>query len=205
MTAPTLFVLVALALRVTAQSFTDLVTFGDSYTDDVNIGDGGVPWPVYAVSYANASLHPFAKSGGTCSNNITERPYPSVRESQIPAYLAEIKNGSLSDLNPNETLHSLWIGTNDLGAGALLTGSSAGNLVQATECMVDWVKVLYEEAGARNFLFQNVSHLPRTSIVFGKQSHSICSSDNPIELGAHVLPRCVHLQVLGASAQLHRI
>ena len=150
------FVLVALTLRATAQSFSHLVTFGDSFTDVGNVFDGGVAWPTYATGYADATLHPYAKAGATCSNNITYRPFPPVTESQIPDYVAEVKNGSLSNLNTNETLHSLWIGTNDLGAAALLTGDSVGNLAQVTACMVNWVKILYEEAGARNFLFQNV-------------------------------------------------
>lgn len=131
----------------------NLVTFGDSYTDIVNVGDGGVAWPVYAAGYANLSLFPFAQSGATCSNNLTFRPYPSVFESQLPTYFQE--KASL-DLSPQETVYTLWIGTNDLGSNALLTGSDKASLVNVTACMVNWVQVLYE-SGARNFIFQNVS------------------------------------------------
>jgi hypothetical protein len=74
-----------------------------------------------------------------------------------------LENGTISGLDANETLFSLWIGTNDVGANALLTGSSAGNLAQVTSCMVNWVKTLYEEAGARNFLFQNVCIISQLS------------------------------------------
>jgi phospholipase/lecithinase/hemolysin len=131
------------------------VTFGDSYTDIVNVGDGGVAWPVYAAGYANVSLYPFARSGGTCSNNLTYRPFPSVFESQLPQYFQQ--KDSLK-LDPQETLYTLWIGTNDLGVNALLTGSDKASIVNVTTCMVNWVKVLYQ-SGARNFLFQNVSNL----------------------------------------------
>lgn len=56
-----------------------------------------------------------------------------------------------------ETIFTLWIGTNDVGAGALITGSSPGaTVVNTTTCAVNWVKTLYE-SGAKNFLFQNVS------------------------------------------------
>lgn len=76
-------------------------------------------------------------------------------ESQLPTYFEETSNGSLK-LKPEETIYTLWIGTNDLGESALLTGDDAASLVDVTNCMVNWVKVLYE-SGARNFIFQNVS------------------------------------------------
>ncbi|KAF8880635.1 GDSL lipase/acylhydrolase [Infundibulicybe gibba] len=132
----------------------NLVTFGDSYTDVVSVGDGGVAWPVYAAGYASLSLFPFARSGATCSNNITFRPFPSVFESQLPLYFAEAANGTVK-LNPEETLYTLWIGTNDLGVNALITGSDDASIVDVAECMVNWVRALYA-SGARNFLFQNM-------------------------------------------------
>lgn len=131
----------------------NLVTFGDSYTDVVNVGDGGVAWPVYAAGYAHLGLFPFARSGATCSNNLTFRPFPSLFESQLPAYFSQ--KGSLG-LKPQETIYTLWIGTNDVGANALITGSDDASIVDVSACMVNWVKVLYQ-SGARNFLFQNVS------------------------------------------------
>jgi phospholipase/lecithinase/hemolysin len=133
---------------------TDLVTFGDSYTDVGNSADGGVAWPVYAAGYAGVNLHPYAKSGATCSNKLTPRPSPPVFESQLPAYYSDINNGT--ELNADKTLYTLWIGTNDLGKQALLTDFLDATLVEVTDCMVNWVKDLYDN-GARNFLFQNVS------------------------------------------------
>jgi len=128
-----------------------LVTFGDSYTDVDSGSNGGTAWPVYAAGYASVSLFPFARSGATCSNNITFRPSPSVFESQLPTYF----QSNASKLDPNETLYTLWIGTNDLGENALLTGSDSASLVDVTACMVNWVTTLYN-SGAQNFLFQNV-------------------------------------------------
>ena len=86
-----------------------------------------------------------------------ERPFPSVFKSQLPTYFAEIPNGSLK-LNPEETIYTLWIGTNDVGANALLTGGQAPGVTIAdtVACAVDWVSTLYK-SGARNFIFQNVS------------------------------------------------
>ncbi|KAF8153950.1 GDSL lipase/acylhydrolase [Crassisporium funariophilum] len=133
----------------------NLVTFGDSYTDVVAVSNGGTQWPVYASGYASVSLFPFARSGATCSNNITFRPFPSLFESQLPAYFQATAKGASVKLDPRETIYTLWIGTNDVGANALLTGSDDASLVDVTSCMVNWVKVLYQN-GARNFLFQNM-------------------------------------------------
>ena len=53
---------------------------------------------------------------------------------------------------------TLWIGTNDVGVNALLTGSQTPGVtvVDTVTCAVDWVQTLYD-SGARNFIFQNVS------------------------------------------------
>ncbi|KIK59717.1 carbohydrate esterase family 16 protein [Collybiopsis luxurians FD-317 M1] len=141
----------------------NLVTFGDSYSDVTAMADGGTAWPTYAAGYANVSLFPFAKAGATCSNNITNRPFPSVFESQLPDYFAERSNGTLPHLVPEETLYTLWIGTNDVGANGLLTGHGAlgVSLVDTVSCAIDWVKVMYA-SGARNFLFQNMVPLQNT-------------------------------------------
>lgn len=134
----------------------NLVTFGDSYTDVVSVGDGGTAWPVYAAGYANVSLYPFAKSGATCSNNLTFRPFPSVFESQLPTYFSEIHNDTIQ-LNASETIYTLWIGTNDVGVSALLTGGQMPGVTikDTTACAVKWLQTLYDN-GTRNFIFQNV-------------------------------------------------
>ncbi|TFK34673.1 carbohydrate esterase family 16 protein [Crucibulum laeve] len=144
---------VAQAAGVRPGQIKNFVTFGDSYTD-VMSSNGGTAWPIYAAGYAHVNLFPFARSGATCSNNITFRPFPPVFESQLPLYVSEKNNGSLK-LGAQETIYSLWIGTNDVGSNALLTGSDKASLVNVTECMVNWVTFLYE-TGARNFIFQNM-------------------------------------------------
>ena len=123
----------------------------------VNTGDNATAWPIFAAQDGHFDLFPFARSGATCSNNLTDRPFPSVFESQLPLFFTEVNNGSLK-LNPEETIFTLWIGTNDVGAGALLTGAQAPGVtvVDTVSCAVNWVKTLYA-SGARNFIFQNVS------------------------------------------------
>jgi GDSL-like Lipase/Acylhydrolase len=144
------------AAGIRPKQIKNLVTFGDSFTSVDWSSNGGTPWPVYAAGYAGVKLHPYAKAGATCSNNLTYRPFPPLFESQLPLYFAEKANKTVT-LAPHDTVYFLWIGTNDLGANALLTGSKA-SLVDVTNCMVDWVKVLYK-SGARNFIFQNVGGL----------------------------------------------
>ena len=114
-------------------------------------------WPVFAAKDGHFNLFPFAKSGATCSNKLTPRTFPSVFEDELPLYFTERANGSLK-LNPAETVYTLWIGTNDVGVGTLLTGQQTPGvtIVDTVACAVNWVKVLYA-SGARNFIFQNVS------------------------------------------------
>ena len=148
---------VASALGPRPGQIKNLVTFGDSYTDVGSPADGGTAWPTYAAEYGHFDLFPFAKSGATCSNNLTDRPFPSVVESQLPLYFEGVANGTLK-LDSDETMFTLWIGTNDVGRAALLTGDQIPGvtIVDTVGCAVNWVKVLYER-GARNFVFQNVS------------------------------------------------
>jgi phospholipase/lecithinase/hemolysin len=149
----------ALLPRARATSFSKLVTFGDSYTDTVSVSNGGTQWPVYAAGYANATLYPFARSGAPCSQLLTPRPFPAVVQDEIPTYQADLANGSIS-VPPEDTLYTLWIGTNDLGPNTLLTGTDVLNnttIVDVTICAVNWVNTMYQ-SGARNFLFQNVGN-----------------------------------------------
>ncbi|EJD37636.1 SGNH hydrolase [Auricularia subglabra TFB-10046 SS5] len=147
----TSLLLQSLAVAASLPKFKHLVTFGDSYTDTESVWDGGVPWPVYLAGYADLTLHPFARAGGTCSDKVTTLGYPSVMESQIPDF-----ESAKLQLPQDKTVYTLWIGTNDVGPGALLTGNFSGKtVVDTTKCAVDWVRVMYD-LGARYFVFQNM-------------------------------------------------
>ncbi|OJA13745.1 hypothetical protein AZE42_01547 [Rhizopogon vesiculosus] len=150
----------------------NFVTFGDSYTDSsyYPTADGGYAWPTWAAMYGNFSLYGFARSGATCSNILTYRPYPPILGWQIPAYMNETRNGTL-ELNPEETMYTIWIGTNDLGANALLTGSDAPttSIVEVRQCAIDVMNKLYE-SGARNFIMQNILPLDLT-ILYSNYSY----------------------------------
>jgi hypothetical protein len=148
------------------------VTFGDSYTDVVLVSNGGTAWPLYVAGYAGIQLFPYARSGATCSNNITFRPFPPVFESQIPAFLSDKENGII-EVDGRSTLYSLWIGTNDVGVSSLLTGDNSASIVDVAGCMVNWVQTMYDN-GARNFLFQNVKVALSTEIVNHRPDATRC-------------------------------
>ena len=95
-----------------------------------------------------------------CSSKLIPHGAPPVVESQLPKYLAAKSNGSLVGIKQDETMYTLWIGTNDVGPEGLLTGKQAGGvtLVDTVSCAVNWVQTLYN-SGARNFIFQNVSEV----------------------------------------------
>ena len=110
-------------------------------------------WPVFAAEEGNLTLAPFAHHGAVCLD---------VFSSQIPFYNEEKANGSLGTLEPDETMYTLWIGTNDVGPSNLLVGKQRAGLetlVDAVTCAVNWVSMMYQ-SGARNFIFQNVSPSP---------------------------------------------
>ncbi|KAG9311224.1 carbohydrate esterase family 16 protein [Chiua virens] len=163
------FAVGGLALGVVPGQIKNFATFGDSYTDTsyYPTADGGYQWPTWAAQYGPFNLYGFARSGATCSNLLTYRPFPPIMEWQIPAYLNETYNGTLV-LNPQETVYTIWIGTNDLGANALLTGSDAPgvSIVPVRQCAVDVLKLLYER-GARNFIMQNIIPLDLTILYSG--------------------------------------
>ncbi|KAK4226799.1 GDSL lipase/esterase [Podospora fimiseda] len=106
-------------------AFTNLVTFGDSFTDNGRLGyyinnagkapppgqlhpesnntaSGGLTWAQYVAQSAGARLADYAIGGATCSNKIVEREFsyigrsfPSVLEDEIPSFQADIKYKSV--------------------------------------------------------------------------------------------------------------
>ncbi|KAF9233570.1 carbohydrate esterase family 16 protein [Melanogaster broomeanus] len=162
----------SIAIGVTPGQIKNFVTFGDSYTDSsyYPTADGGYAWPTYAAGYGPFNLVGMARSGATCSNYLTYRPFPPIMEWQLPTYFNMTQNGTLH-LDPEETMYTIWIGTNDLGAGALLTGSDAPDvsIVQVRQCAVEVLRTLYE-SGARNFIMQNILPLDLT-ILYSNYSY----------------------------------
>ncbi|KAL0933164.1 acetyl esterase [Colletotrichum truncatum] len=106
----------------------NLVTFGDSYTDEGRLGyfinhngtappagtllpesnstaSGGYAWGRFVAKSTGAKYYNYAVAGATCSNKIISRdfpaiyqPFPSVLDYEIPAYKADL---AYNELYPN--------------------------------------------------------------------------------------------------------
>ncbi|ATY65081.1 GDSL lipase acylhydrolase family [Cordyceps militaris] len=128
----------------------NLVTFGDSYTDESraiylakhgqmpppgllmppnNItADGGISWGRMVASVTGARYYNYAVAGSTCSQKVATQPAriipgqaPTVLEYGIPAFEADLACPSFYvDRQPNNTVYAMWIGTNDLGVEGFL-------------------------------------------------------------------------------------
>lgn len=100
-----------------------VVVFGDSFSD-TGIWPNPI-WPTYLSSYMGVPVHSFAKAGATCSNALTPRIWPDVVVNETATYNAAKAKGDLGSLDPASTVYTLWIGTNDVGSGCLLTGDKS--------------------------------------------------------------------------------
>ncbi|KAH8884746.1 hypothetical protein GQ53DRAFT_879396 [Thozetella sp. PMI_491] len=132
----TLLLLAAVPLAVAASHwshqapFTNLVTFGDSYTDNGRLGyyfghngtgpppgvyqtvtnktaSGGLAWGQFVEQYARVNYFDYAVSGATCSNALVSRwlagigrSFPSVMDDEIPSFQADV---SFKALYPDRT------------------------------------------------------------------------------------------------------
>jgi len=137
-----------------------------------NSFSNGRPWPSYVAQYSGANVYNYAVSGAACSNDVTpvnfpaiNGPYPAVEQYEIPAYIADseyVDENGTNFLNtpPDETVYSIFIGTNDLGNYALLTDEQqpGTNIVNYTDCVFRAIGSIYDNAG-RHFVLQNVAPL----------------------------------------------
>lgn len=137
-----------------------------------NSFSNGRPWPSYVAQYSGASVYNYAVSGAACSNHVTpvdfpaiNGPYPAVEQYEIPAYIADSRyvdeNGAkFLNTPPDETVYSIFIGTNDLGNYALLTDEQqpGTNIVNYTDCVFRAIGSIYDNGG-RHFVLQNVAPL----------------------------------------------
>ncbi|KAL1858916.1 hypothetical protein Daus18300_009785 [Diaporthe australafricana] len=113
----------AVAARASYDSkpFDNLVTFGDSYTDNGRLSyyfsnggqgppagtlppvtnvtaSGGLAWGQFVEQFTGAAYFDYAVSGATCSNEIVarylaslNRTFPSVLEDELPSFVADVQ------------------------------------------------------------------------------------------------------------------
>ncbi|TGJ87459.1 hypothetical protein E0Z10_g1290 [Xylaria hypoxylon] len=132
---------------------------------------GSYAWPYFASQKLGATTYNYAVSGAVCSNEIVLRyldtgstrfPFPSVIDDEVPAFKADIKYAStqahttfLHDRTPENSVYSLWIGTNDLGNGGFLgdlqlPGKTISDYIDCVWSLFDEV---YSTGGRRFVLF----------------------------------------------------
>lgn len=169
-------------------SFDNLVTFGDSYSDDgrlnyygahqgnpppagtlqtqtTDTASGGLTWGQYVQeSVPGLAFFDYAVSGAVCSTEITSRffslinrPFPSVIDDEIPSFQADTAgNHSLyQNRTADNTVYTLWIGTNDIGFGGFLNDAqTAGtNITTYVDCVFSVLDAIYAAGGRRIVLF----------------------------------------------------
>ena len=119
-------------------------------------------------------LYNYAVSGAVCSNEIIYRylagvygPFPDVVY-EVDAFVADTKyinasthtNTLYKNRRSDNTVYSMWIGTNDLGVGAFLTDSSLNmtTIPDYVDCIYDRFDEIYK-AGGRYFVLMNTAPL----------------------------------------------
>jgi hypothetical protein len=106
-----------------------------------------------------------------CSNEITPRTFsyinalfPSVLEYEVPAFLADSKykvsGKRFLNIPAQETVYSIWIGTNDLGNNAFITDSQVKNktIPDYINCVYSVLDQVYANGG-RYFVLMNLAPL----------------------------------------------
>ncbi|TVY53076.1 Acetylesterase [Lachnellula cervina] len=135
---------------------------------------GGFTWDRWVSNYTGAKLYNYAVSGAVCDNNIIYRylsyihgPFPDVVY-EVDAFKADIAyinastgtNTLYTDRKADNTVYSMWIGTNDLGDSAFMTDSQVNHttIPDYIDCIYDRFDSIYA-AGGRYFVLMNTAPL----------------------------------------------
>ncbi|GAV99626.1 carbohydrate esterase family 16 protein [Lentinula edodes] len=174
-------------VSVALARITDVVLFGDSYTDQSRqhsisngtypgkdyqevfppndtAADGGVQWPWYLGLYGNYTIWNYAVGGAVCSNNLT------------PLITIDAGNASQQKLllDPSSFVVVQFIGTNDVGIGSFLTADQAANvsLPDVVDCQLDSIRTMHL-LGARNFILNSLIPLQLTGLYSNSSAPTI--------------------------------
>ena len=151
---------------------------------------GGITWDRWVSIDSGAKLYNYAVSGAVCSNDIIYRylasifgPFPDVVY-EVNAFIADTKyinasthtNTLYTDRRSDNTVYSMWIGTNDLGTGAFLTDSSLHEttIPDYVDCIYDRFDGIYS-AGGRYFVLMNTAPL-QLSPLYGMPPYGLTES-----------------------------
>jgi hypothetical protein len=135
---------------------------------------GGITWDRWVSNYTGAKLYDYAVSGAVCDNSIIYRylasingPFPDVVY-EVNAFIADSKyinatthtNTLYTDRKRDNTVYSMWIGTNDLGSYAFMTDSSLNKttISDYVDCIYNRFDSIYANGG-RYFVLMNTAPL----------------------------------------------
>lgn len=115
-------------------------------------------------------VYNYAVSGAVCSNKITPLTLsgmliPTFLEYEVPTYIADSKYTNSSgdkvlDIPAEETVYSVWIGTNDITNNGFLSDEQVKGktIPDSIECVYSALDGLYAN-GARHFVLMNMAPL----------------------------------------------
>lgn len=152
---------------------------------------GGITWPRFVSQQSGAKLYNYAVSGAVCDNKIIYRyldsikgPFPDVVY-EVNAFIADTKyvnrttktNTLYTNRKSDNTAYAMWIGTNDLGAGAFLTDSSLGGktIPDYVDCIFDKFDKIYKNGG-RYFVLFNTAPLELSPLYGTPESGGLAAS-----------------------------
>lgn len=136
-------------------------------------------------------MYNYAVSGAVCSNKMIYRylegikqPFPDVVY-EVDAFLADTKyinqttrtNTLYTNRKSGNTAYAMWIGTNDLGAGAFLTDSSLGEttIPDYVDCIFEKFDRIYK-TGGRYFVLFNTAPLQLSPLYGTPESGALTAS-----------------------------
>jgi hypothetical protein len=142
--------------------------------ESTSTAGGGITWDRWVSNYTSAKLYNYAVSGAVCDNNQINRylgpingPFPDVVY-EVNAFIADSKyvnattntNTLYTNRKSDNTVYSMWIGTNDLGAGAFLTDESLNKttISNYVDCIYNRFDQIYANGG-RYFVLMNTAPL----------------------------------------------
>ncbi|KAJ8077581.1 hypothetical protein PM082_002013 [Marasmius tenuissimus] len=173
---------------------TDVVLFGDSFTDQSrshsisngtfpgknyqqvyppadHAADGGFQWPFYLGMYGNYTISNYAVGGSVCSNDLTPLfGNPDVLTGQqawfIEDHITEYGTPRQKlHLDPQSFVVIIWVGTNDVGIHSILT-SDTPTLVSLADVADCQLNSIRKmhKLGARKFILNSLIPLHQTRL-----------------------------------------
>jgi len=144
--------------------------------------DGGFQWPFYLGVYGKFDkIWNYATGGTVCSKDLTYvgNDLPDVLTGQMAWFVQDhvLQAGTPSqrlDMNPDEFVVDIFIGTNDVGLGSFITDGQnlTVSLPDLVSCQLQHITNLYN-LGVRNFIIQSMAPLHLTGLYSNSSAPTI--------------------------------